>query len=52
MSSRRSNSCMKGESLNVDAHNLARSSLYLQAGRHVWLLEPPEGVCKSYSVTA
>lgn len=26
---------------NVDAHNIARTSLDLEPGRHVWLLEPP-----------
>jgi ribonuclease HI len=31
-------------SANVDAHNLARSSLYFQLGRHVWFQAPPNGV--------
>jgi ribonuclease HI len=31
-------------SANVDAHNLARSSLYFQLGRHVWFQAPPDGV--------
>jgi hypothetical protein len=35
----------KGISSNV---NLARSSLYLNFGRHVWFQLPPEGVCSSY----
>ena len=26
---------------NVDAHNIAKNSLHLAPGRHVWLLEPP-----------
>ena len=30
---------------NKEAHNLARSSVLLEHGRHVWLLAPPEGVC-------
>jgi hypothetical protein len=30
---------------NTDAHNLARSSIHSSLGRHVWLLNPPEGVC-------
>jgi hypothetical protein len=30
---------------NVDAHGLARSSLSLPLGRHVWFLAPPDGVC-------
>lgn len=29
---------------NIDAHNIARSSLELSPGRHVWLLEPPDYV--------
>lgn len=31
---------------NIDAHNLARSCISLDLGRHVWFLNPPEGVCK------
>lgn len=34
---------------NVDAHNLARGSVYSELGRHVWLLTPPAGVCNSYN---
>jgi ribonuclease HI len=30
---------------NKEAHNLARSSVLLEHGRHVWLLVPPAGVC-------
>jgi ribonuclease HI len=30
---------------NVDAHSVARSSLPLTLGRHVWLQSPPFGVC-------
>ena len=33
---------------NVDAHNLARSSIFLDVGRHVWFGDPPEGVCNSF----
>lgn len=30
---------------NYDAHNVARSNVIAEpAGRHVWLLSPPEGV--------
>jgi hypothetical protein len=29
-------------SANVDAHNLARSSIYFQLGRHVWFQAPPD----------
>lgn len=36
----------EGRTTNVDAHNLARSSLSLDLGRHVWFVYPPEGVCK------
>jgi hypothetical protein len=36
---------------NVDAHNLARSSIHASLGRHVWLLDPPEGVCKNFDVS-
>ena len=34
---------------NVDAHLLARSSIYASVGKHVWFLSPPQGVCTSYS---
>lgn len=30
---------------NGDAHELARSSIYKDVGRYVWLITPPEGVC-------
>ncbi|XP_071677586.1 uncharacterized protein [Lolium perenne] len=30
---------------NKEAHRLAKSSVLLDQGRHVWLLEPPAGVC-------
>jgi ribonuclease HI len=36
---------------NVDAHNLARSSIHDSLGRHVWLINPPEGVCKTISLS-
>jgi ribonuclease HI len=29
---------------NLDAHCVARSSIYLQLGRHVWFHNPPDGV--------
>lgn len=38
----------EGRRSNGDAHILARSSMYDDIGRHVWLLAPPEGVCNSY----
>jgi hypothetical protein len=33
---------------NVDAHILARNMISFVIGRHVWLLDLPEGVCISY----
>jgi hypothetical protein len=30
---------------NGEAHRLARSSVNQDAGRRVWLLEPPENLC-------
>jgi hypothetical protein len=30
---------------NFDAHQLAKSSVSLDFGRHVWLISPPFGVC-------
>jgi hypothetical protein len=30
----------EGRASNVDAHNLARSSVYRESGRLVWLLSP------------
>jgi hypothetical protein len=33
---------------NVDAHNLARSCIYANLGRHVWFVSPSDGVCTSY----
>jgi hypothetical protein len=41
----------EGRSANVDAHNLARSSIYLEVGRHSLFLSPPDGVCMNYSVS-
>jgi hypothetical protein len=32
----------------VDAHNLARSCVYADLGRHVWFVSPPDGVYTSY----
>jgi ribonuclease HI len=34
---------------NVDAHNIVRSAIYDDLGRHVWLLSPPYGVCNFYT---
>ena len=39
----------EGRKSNVDAHILARSSINLSIGRHMWFLEPLDGVCNSYS---
>jgi hypothetical protein len=40
----------EGGDVNVDADRLAKSSIYCSLGRHVWFLDPLEGVCNSYSV--
>jgi hypothetical protein len=40
----------EGRKLNVDDHLLARSSVNLSIGRHVWFLEPPDKVCNSYVI--
>jgi hypothetical protein len=34
-------------SLNRDAHSLAKSSVYFEVGRQVWLLVPPAGIDNS-----
>jgi ribonuclease HI len=39
----------EGQKSNFDTHILARSSVNLSIGRHVWFLEPPDGVCNSYA---
>ena len=38
----------EGRRSNVDAHNLARSCMYANLGRHVWFVSLPDGVCTSY----
>jgi hypothetical protein len=35
---------------NVDAHLLAKNSIYEQFGRRVWYVEPPEHVSLSVQV--
>jgi hypothetical protein len=35
----------KSRASNREAHRLARSSLNLEVGRRVWLLQPPAGLC-------
>jgi ribonuclease HI len=40
----------EGRTYNIDAHTLARSSIYLDLGRHVWLGDSPDGVCNQYVV--
>lgn len=35
---------------NGDLHRVARGSLFEQVGRHLWLLDSPDGVCNSYNV--
>ena len=39
----------EGRASNVDAHVLARSLVYCEIGRKVWLLSPLEDVCNSIS---
>jgi ribonuclease HI len=39
----------EGRGANIDAHNLARSSIFLDLGRHVWFQNPPDGVCLNYN---
>ena len=34
---------------NVDAHTIARSAIYAEFGRLVWLLSLAQGVCNSYN---
>jgi hypothetical protein len=34
---------------NMDAHTIARSKIYADFGRQVWLLNPPQDVCNSYN---
>jgi ribonuclease HI len=36
---------------NVDAHVLARSSIYAHLGRHIWFLESPHGICSTCTFT-
>ena len=38
----------EGRQSNTYAQSLARSCVYAELGRHVWLLSPPDGVCTSY----
>ena len=40
----------EGRASNIDAHTLARSSIYESEGRHVWFFYPTDGVCTSYNV--
>jgi hypothetical protein len=37
----------EGRRSNGDAHDLARGSLYSGEGQHVWLNDPPAGVCNN-----
>ena len=34
---------------NTDAYKIARSSIHVEVGRHVWFLNPPDGVCNMYN---
>jgi hypothetical protein len=36
--------CHEGRWSNGEAHRLARSSILVDIGRHVWFVTPPEGV--------
>jgi ribonuclease HI len=38
----------EGRDANADAYRLAKSATYCSLGRHVWFLDPSEGVCNSY----
>ena len=38
----------ENRNFNVDAHALARSLISFDTGWHVWLLDPPSGICNSY----
>jgi hypothetical protein len=40
----------EGRNSNMDAHTLATSLIYLNVGRHVWLPEPPDGICKQQTI--
>jgi hypothetical protein len=40
----------EGRDANIDADRLAKSSAYSSLGRHVWFLDPLEGVCSSHTV--
>jgi hypothetical protein len=33
---------------NVNTHILARHCIYESVGSHVWLVSPPDGICKSF----
>ena len=35
----------EGRSSNKEAHNLAQLGVTLPVGRHVWFIDPPDGVC-------
>lgn len=37
---------------NVDAHGLAKNSPFDAIGRHVWLIDPPHGVCKTLAIAS
>jgi hypothetical protein len=38
------------QSSNIDAHLLARSSINLPVGKHVWFLAPLDGICNYISL--
>jgi hypothetical protein len=37
--------CHESRASNFEAHSLARSSVYLNSGRHVWLMQTPDPFC-------
>jgi hypothetical protein len=41
----------EGQRSNVDAHKLAKGALGAGIRRHVWLLDPSDGVCFSISAS-
>jgi hypothetical protein len=48
MSFRRCSFVHERRTANIDAYCLARSSLFLSVGRHVWFGDPPDGVVALY----
>ena len=36
---------------NTDAHRIVHSSIHAKVGRHVWFLNPSNGVCNMYNLS-